>query len=91
MIHATDNVVRLWSEEGAGLVQLRTIDAALVSVGDNRLLGDGGTPAPLGADLYVNLFNNLWGTNFPLWIEGGSTFRFEWSVLLDGSVAGTGQ
>lgn len=80
VIHATDGLVHIVPAEGDDLVQLRTIDAALVSVGDNRLLGDGGAPAPLGADLHVNLFNNLWGTNFPLWIEGQSAFRFEWSL-----------
>ena len=26
--------------------------------------------------LYFNLFNNMWGTNFPQWIEGTFTYRF---------------
>lgn len=28
------------------------------------------------AVLYFNLFNNMWGTNFPQWIEGTFTYRF---------------
>lgn len=27
--------------------------------------------------IYVNLFNNMWGTNFPQWIGGNLEFRFE--------------
>lgn len=26
--------------------------------------------------LYCNLFNNMWGTNFPQWMGGDYTFRF---------------
>ncbi|MDO4293735.1 MAG: DUF5054 domain-containing protein [Eubacteriales bacterium] len=26
--------------------------------------------------LYFNLFNNMWGTNFPQWIEGSFSYRF---------------
>jgi hypothetical protein len=25
---------------------------------------------------HFNLFNNLWGTNFPMWFEGDLKFRF---------------
>lgn len=28
------------------------------------------------AALYFNLFNNMWGTNFPQWIEGDFSYRF---------------
>ena len=28
------------------------------------------------AVLYFNLFNNMWGTNFPQWISGSFTYRF---------------
>ena len=33
-----------------------------------------GTQRP--AVLYMNLFNNMWGTNFPQWIGGNFTYRF---------------
>ena len=31
---------------------------------------------PDKAIAYFNLFNNMWGTNFPQWIEGDLSYRF---------------
>lgn len=28
-------------------------------------------------DMYFNLYNNIWNTNFPMWYEDDSVFRFE--------------
>jgi hypothetical protein len=25
---------------------------------------------------HVNLYNNIWGTNFPMWFEDDAVFRF---------------
>ena len=80
ILHATDGLVRILPRGGEKSIRLRTLDAALVSIGDGRLLGDGGASAAAGSDINVNLFNNLWGTNFPLWVEDAAQFRFEWSV-----------
>ena len=35
-------------------------------------------PAPpdLTQGVRVNLYNNKWGTNFPMWWEGSVAFRF---------------
>jgi hypothetical protein len=30
--------------------------------------------------LRVNLYNNKWGTNFPMWWEGQARFRFRLTV-----------
>jgi len=31
---------------------------------------------PLQHGMYVNLYNNIWGTNFPMWYAEDARFRF---------------
>ena len=31
---------------------------------------------PAGGAMHVNLYNNVWGTNFPMWYEEDARFRF---------------
>lgn len=64
------------ADEKKGLCVI-TKDAALVS------LGSPGTykyrkhyKAPEEPVIYINLFNNMWGTNFPQWIGGDLSYRF---------------
>ena len=33
-------------------------------------------PEGRAPELWFNLFNNMWGTNFPQWIEGNFRYRF---------------
>lgn len=35
----------------------------------------------LGEDMYFNLYNNIWNTNFPMWYTDDSVFRFEISNI----------
>lgn len=79
-IHATDGLISIESISENSHTDLTSFDAGVFGFGDNRLLGDGGVPAQPGSDIYANLFNNLWGTNFPLWVEGAARFEFDWSV-----------
>jgi hypothetical protein len=60
-----------------GPLRLRTVDAALVAPGRPNLL-DADPPLPdMAGGWHVLLADNCWGTNFPMWIEGGSGFRFD--------------
>jgi hypothetical protein len=64
------------SSGGAPGLTLELIDAALVAP-----VAGGFMPyVPDGPDwsqgLRVNLYNNKWGTNFPMWWEGDARFRF---------------
>jgi len=55
---------------------LATLDAPLVSPGRPRLLEfDGSLPAMRGG-AHINLHNNIYSTNFPLWYSGDALFRF---------------
>ncbi len=59
-------------------LQIRALDMPLVSVGGSgvyeyhREFPKGRRP-----QLWFHLFNNMWGTNFPQWIEGSLRFRYE--------------
>ncbi len=75
-LHATDG--ELWFD---GL-RLLTVDAALLSL-DGKNIYRFRTDLPdQNGETYVNLFNNQWGTNFPMWNEGDGRARF---VLAAGS------
>ncbi|MFV1965474.1 MAG: glycosyl hydrolase-related protein [Pirellulaceae bacterium] len=71
--------------EGIG-VGLCPVDAPLVSLGRRGLLRysrEFGTRKPI---VFVNLYNNVWGTNFQQWIGGSWSARVRlWAV--DGSEA----
>jgi hypothetical protein len=34
-----------------------------------------GQPSPV-TDMYFNLYNNIWNTNFPMWFSDDAKFRF---------------
>jgi hypothetical protein len=60
---------------------LYTYDAPLVAPGAPSLLRFTNHLPDLNRGVHVNLWNNAWGTNFPQWLEGDSSFRFrmEWA------------
>ena len=68
LITATDKGVK------NNRVQINTLDAALVAPFGRRLLDF--EMYPHGQDLYFNLYNNIWNTNFPMWYSDDTKFRF---------------
>jgi hypothetical protein len=65
--------------DGAGL-RLTTHDAPLIAPGRPSLLDfPDALPDPQGG-MHVNLYNNVWGTNFPMWFEEDALFRFTLSL-----------
>lgn len=69
-LHAVDGEVR------AGEVRIETLDAPLVAPERGRLLEFDGRLPRTDAAVSFNLYNNLWGTNFPMWNGGDARFRF---------------
>lgn len=57
-------------------VCVMTADAPLVALGETGIYRFRKKYKAKEPALYFNLFNNMWGTNFPQWIEGDFSFRF---------------
>lgn len=62
--------------DGGQRMTLTTRDAALVAPGAPHLLRFTKALPEMDGGVHVNLFNNLWGTNFPMWNEGDAQFNF---------------
>ena len=60
-----------------GTLAVLTRDAPLLSQGEELLFRFREKGRAPGKTLFFNLFNNMWGTNFPQWIEGSIRAEFE--------------
>ncbi|UCZ52788.1 DUF5054 domain-containing protein [Bacillus shivajii] len=76
-LHAVDKGVTYQGTDGT--LEIETLDAALVCPGERKLLRFDNHFAPLEGGMHVNLHNNIWGTNFPMWYEEDAKFRFHLS------------
>nr|WP_286672291.1 DUF5054 domain-containing protein [Cohnella hashimotonis] len=73
-LHAVNQGV---SYNGAdGIAEIATWDAPLVAPGERRLLEFDNSFAKLNGGMHFLLYNNVWGTNFPMWYDEDSRFRF---------------
>ena len=61
--------------KAGGTVGLCPLDSPLVSLGKPGLWQYSPDYSAPSADVFVNVFNNQWSTNFPLWIDGSWTSR----------------
>lgn len=69
-LHATDYGV-VYDE-----LDIETLDTALVAPQEPSILNFTNSK-PLDSDpIYFNLYNNAWGTNFPMWYDEDTRFRF---------------
>ncbi|GCE25178.1 hypothetical protein KDA_06620 [Dictyobacter alpinus] len=59
---------------------LETQDAALVAPGQPSLLDFTQQQPSMLQGMHFNLFNNIWGTNFPMWYEDDARFRFTLAI-----------
>ncbi|PXA99097.1 DUF5054 domain-containing protein [Nostoc sp. 3335mG] len=57
-------------------VRLTLLDAALVAPADAPFMPFQPQRPDYSSGVRVNLYNNKWGTNFPMWCEGDFAFRF---------------
>lgn len=62
-------------DESAG-VMVMPLDSALMSIGQDRTFQYHTQFQKSDNVFCFNLFNNMWGTNFPQWIEGDLVYRF---------------
>lgn len=63
-------------EDPAGKLSIESLDTALVAPGRPSLLHFTNRQPVLREGMHFNLYNNIWGTNFPMWYEDPALFRF---------------
>jgi hypothetical protein len=66
-------------DDGQLTLSIETLDTALLAPGKPSMLNFNNRQPNLRRGLHANLFNNVWGTNFPMWTEGDARFRFRLS------------
>jgi hypothetical protein len=73
-LHGVEDGVRY--QDDKGMFTLRTLDAPLVAPGEPSLLDFNNDQPAMANGVHVNLFNNVWGTNFRMWYDDDTRFRF---------------
>ncbi len=73
-LHAIDRGVSYSDRRGS--LSLDSLDAPLVAPGESSLLTFTNDLPARDTGMHVNLYNNVWGTNFPQWYDEDASFRF---------------
>ena len=73
-LHAVDSGMSY--RDARGGLRLETLDAPLVAPGEPALVEFRNRQPRLSQGMHVNLYNNVWTTNFRLWYEDDARFRF---------------
>ena len=73
-LHAVSAGVR--HSDRRGRFAIDSPDAPLVAPGEPSLLDFNDRQPPLERGMHFNLYNNVWGTNFPMWSDEDARFRF---------------
>lgn len=78
-MHGIDGYVDLITREG--VLRVTPLDALLLVVGKRNAIDYSTRQPDLRQGVHFCLFNNLWGTNFSMWWEGGLSYRFRIEAL----------
>ncbi len=73
-LHAVESDV--WYEDKRSQFHIETLDAPLVAPDEPSLLNFNNRQPRMQNGMHFNLYNNVWGTNFPMWYGEDSRFRF---------------
>ncbi|MGX7417205.1 DUF5054 domain-containing protein [Carnobacterium gallinarum] len=60
-----------------GNLAITSLEAPLFSFGRRSLLHFDNKQPSLNQNIYLNLYNNIWGTNFTAWFEGDMLYHFD--------------
>jgi len=63
-------------KDGRGSLEVDTLDAGLVSLGEMSPIYFSKAQPDLSRGIHFNLFNNGWGTNYVQWFGEDMGFRF---------------
>ena len=72
-----------------GRLRIDNLDAPLVAPGAMALLDFHNRRPDTAGGLHFNLYNNIWGTNFPMWFDDDMLFRFRINEGVPPSCPGT--
>ena len=64
-------------------IELELVDTALVAPGRGELIDVLDRPVETADGWSVLVQNNLWGTNFPMWVEGDGRVRVRLHVATE--------
>jgi hypothetical protein len=73
-LHAIDRGILY--DDGQRRIAIESLDAPLVAPGQRGLLKFDQEQPELSSGMHFNLYNNIWGTNHPMWYEEDARFRF---------------
>jgi hypothetical protein len=73
-LHAVNAGV--YYEDTRTRLSLQTLDAPLVAPGEPSLLNFNNRQPKMACGFHFCLYNNIWGTNFPMWYDEDGFFRF---------------
>ena len=59
-----------------GQLAIESLGAPLVAPGEPSLLDFNNREPPVERGMHINLYNNVWGTNFRLWYDQKATTAF---------------
>lgn len=78
-LHGTSHGVRYVGPNR--YLHIDSLDAPLVAPGQRSLLDFSNRQPALSKGIHFNLYNNVWGTNFPMWYDDDARFRFALSFV----------
>lgn len=73
ILHAVEKVIYQGKD---GRLEIESLDSLLVACGKPWLLRFENRQPDLRGGIHFNCYNNIWGTNFPLWFDEDAKFRF---------------
>ena len=73
-LHAVDRGILYDDRERR--ISIESLDAPLVAPGQRSLLDFNQHQPDLSGGMHFNLYNNIWGTNHPMWYDEDARFRF---------------
>jgi hypothetical protein len=73
-LHAVEQGVRY--ADTTDQLDIESLDAPLVAPGAPALLRFPDIQPDMQGGMHFNLYNNVWGTNFPMWYDEDARFRF---------------
>jgi hypothetical protein len=77
-LHAVNS--GLYHQDHHSQLAMQSLDAPLVAPGERSLLDFNNRQPKLSSGFHFCLYNNIWGTNFPMWYDDDGLFRFNLQV-----------